>query len=66
MEYEYDTPLAAVNARSVRKRHDCSSLASVNALSSVDENLYDVVVIDCPPQLGYLTFIRSDRSDCRC
>lgn len=50
-EYEYDTPLAASN-RNAEGRTFFTRIS--NALKDVD-NRYDVVVIDCPPQLGYLT-----------
>lgn len=50
-EYEYDTPLAASN-RNPEGRTFFTRIT--NALKEVDES-YDVVVIDCPPQLGYLT-----------
>ncbi|AWN51580.1 plasmid partitioning protein RepA [Methylobacterium sp. 17Sr1-1] len=50
-EYEYDTPLAASN-RNPEGRTFFTRIT--NALKEVDER-YDVVVIDCPPQLGYLT-----------
>lgn len=49
-EYEYETPLAAQHS-SEGKRFFVRLTA---ALKQVDDQ-YDVVVIDCPPQLGYLT-----------
>lgn len=51
-EYEYDTPLAASNKSSADGRMFFTRIT--DALREVD-HLYDVVVIDCPPQLGYLT-----------
>jgi chromosome partitioning protein len=50
-EYEYETPLAARN-RSADGR--MFFMRITDALRGVDDR-YDVVVIDCPPQLGYLT-----------
>ncbi|MFE1598931.1 plasmid partitioning protein RepA [Methylobacterium sp. ID0610] len=50
-EYEYDTPLAASN-RNPEGRTFFTRIT--NALKEVDDR-YDIVVIDCPPQLGYLT-----------
>ena len=50
-EYEYDTPLAATTSRGGGKLFFTRITA---ALKEVDDR-YDVVVIDCPPQLGYLT-----------
>lgn len=51
-EYEYETPLAASNKNSPEGRLFFTRISS--ALKEVDDR-YDVVVIDCPPQLGYLT-----------
>jgi chromosome partitioning protein len=45
-EYEYDTPTAPTGRTFFTRITD--------ALKPVDDR-YDVVVIDCPPQLGYLT-----------
>ncbi|MDQ0458221.1 plasmid partitioning protein RepA [Rhizobium paknamense] len=51
-EYEYDTPLAMSN-RSTNEGKTFFTRIS-RALQDVDDR-YDVVVVDCPPQLGYLT-----------
>ena len=51
-EYEYETPLAASNKSSPEGRLFFTRIST--ALKEVDDR-YDVVVIDCPPQLGYLT-----------
>ncbi|MBO9111932.1 MULTISPECIES: plasmid partitioning protein RepA [Rhizobium/Agrobacterium group] len=51
-EYEYQTPLAASNRSSPEGRLFFTRIS--NALKEVEDR-YDVVVIDCPPQLGYLT-----------
>ncbi|MGL4635505.1 MAG: plasmid partitioning protein RepA [Beijerinckiaceae bacterium] len=51
-EYEYDTPLAMQNKASGDGRTFFTRIT--DALREVDDQ-YDVVVIDCPPQLGYLT-----------
>ena len=51
-EYEYDTPVALTSNDPHEGRTFFTRISK--ALGEVDE-LYDVVVIDCPPQLGYLT-----------
>lgn len=51
-EYEYDTPLAASNKSSTDGRLFFTRIT--DALKEVDQR-YDIAVIDCPPQLGYLT-----------
>ena len=51
-EYEYDTPLAMQDKSSNAGRQFFTRMAK--ALGEVDDR-YDVVVVDCPPQLGYLT-----------
>lgn len=51
-EFEYDTPLAMTDKASNEGKAFFTRIS--NALAEVDDR-YDVVVIDCPPQLGYLT-----------
>lgn len=51
-EYEYDTPLAMTDKTSNAGKAFFTRIAS--ALAEVDDR-YDIVVLDCPPQLGYLT-----------
>lgn len=51
-EYEYDTPLEAAKRENREGRLFFTRIT--DALRAVDDK-YDVVVIDCPPQLGYLT-----------
>lgn len=51
-EFEYDTPLAMANRNSNEGKTFFTRIS--RALTEVDDR-YDVVVIDCPPQLGYLT-----------
>ena len=51
-EYEYDVPLAISSKKGEDGRQFYMRIAS--ALKQAEDK-YDVVVIDCPPQLGYLT-----------
>jgi chromosome partitioning protein len=51
-EYEYDTPLAMSQKTTNEGRTFFTRIS--RALAEVEDQ-YDVVVIDCPPQLGYLT-----------
>jgi chromosome partitioning protein len=51
-EYEYDTPLAMQSAESKAGKMFYTRIG--DALGEADDR-YDVVVVDCPPQLGYLT-----------
>lgn len=51
-EYEYDTPLAMSDRNSNAGKLFFTRIS--RALEEVDDQ-YDVVVVDCPPQLGYLT-----------
>ena len=51
-EYEYDTPLAMSDKSSNEGKTFFTRIS--RALDEVEDR-YDVVVIDCPPQLGYLT-----------
>lgn len=49
-EYEYETPLAMQTSQEGKRFFTRLG----KALESVDDR-YDVAIIDCPPQLGYLT-----------
>lgn len=51
-EYEYDTPVALTSKNPQAGRAFFTRISE--ALKDVDDR-YDIVVIDCPPQLGYLT-----------
>lgn len=51
-EFEYDTPLAMADSNSNAGKAFFTRITA--ALEEVDGR-YDVVVVDCPPQLGYLT-----------
>lgn len=51
-EYEYDTPVALTSRDPQAGRAFFTRISE--ALKEVDDR-YDIVVIDCPPQLGYLT-----------
>ncbi|TBF89161.1 plasmid partitioning protein RepA [Rhizobium leguminosarum] len=51
-EYEYETPIAMQRKDSNAGKMFYTRIG--DALAEVDDR-YDVIVIDCPPQLGYLT-----------
>lgn len=51
MEFEHETPRALMK----RQIGDTLFFARIGQALAQAQNLYDVVVIDCPPQLGYLT-----------
>ncbi len=51
MEFEHETPRALMR----RAPGDMMFFGRIAAAIAEAQNLYDVVVIDCPPQLGYLT-----------
>ena len=52
MEFEYDTPRMLAQSKGQAKGAFFSRL---NAALAEARDRYDVVVMDCPPQLGYLT-----------
>lgn len=51
MEFEHETPRALMDKRP----GDTLFFARVGQAIAQAQNLYDAVVVDCPPQLGYLT-----------
>jgi chromosome partitioning protein len=51
MEFEHETPRALLR----RTAGDTLFFARIGQAIAQAQNLYDVAVIDCPPQLGYLT-----------
>ncbi|HEY8065388.1 MAG TPA: plasmid partitioning protein RepA [Methylosinus sp.] len=51
MEFEHETPRALMQ----RAPGDLMFFGRIAQAIAEAQNLYDIVVIDCPPQLGYLT-----------
>lgn len=51
MEFEHETPKALME----RRDHDSLFFARIGEAIGQVADAYDVVVVDCPPQLGFLT-----------
>jgi chromosome partitioning protein len=61
MEFEHDTP------RALAERESEPFFGRIATALGTVESSYDVIVLDCPPQLGFLTlgaFVCSDRNGC--
>lgn len=50
MEFEHETPKAMMNGSA-----ETMFFARIGEALTMIESLYDIVILDCPPQLGFLT-----------